>query len=295
MKSILSFGSVITALATPFYKGELDKTSFIKLLKWQEKNKVKTLVLNGTTGESPSLSVKEVQTLFALARETSKMKIILGAGGNSTQKAEQNIKYFEHLKPDAFLSVTPYYNLPPQKGLIKHFSKLGDTSSIPVILYNVPARTGGRGLSLDSIKTLSLHPNIIGIKEASGDLLFAQNIIMGTKDFLYLSGDDNSFLNTMILGGNGVISVLSNIIGGELVHLTGRVLRAPEKVLYRFNKHYGELMQSVYSEVNPIGIKMALHLAGIFRSGQMRSPLVDMSLPNKKKLRKALKSLNLIK
>ena len=297
MQFVSPFGPVITALASPFYKGKLDRDSFIKLLEWQKKNQIKTWVLNGTTGESPNLQVKEVETLFSITKErsSSKIKIILGVGGNSTFKVKQNIEYLGRLKPDAILSVVPYYNLPSQQGLRGHFLNIADASSIPIILYNVPSRTGGRGLSLDSIKQLSLHPNIIGIKEASGSLLFAQKIMMETKNFLFLSGDDNSFLNTMALGGDGVISVLSNIIGKKLIDLSKKVLKAPAQTLELFNKDYKELIENIYSEVNPRGIKMALYLMKIFKSPTMRLPLVEMSPPNKKKLGKTLKKLRLIK
>ena len=288
------FGKVITALATPFYKGKVDKISFIKLLRWQEKNGVKTLVLNGTTGESPNLSDKEVKTLFLLIKaHTPKMKIILGVGGNNTSKVKKTLTHFEKLKPDAILSVVPYYNLPPQRGLIKHFLSLADVSSLPIILYNVPSRTAGLGLSLNSIKELSLHPNIIGIKEATGHIAFAKKIVNGTKkNFLFFSGDDASFLKTISNGGDGVVSVLSNLVGKSLISLSKQTLHSPKKTWSQYNKHYGELIKHVYSETNPIGVKMALYLMGIFKSPEMRSPLVEMSEPNKKKLKEALENLN---
>lgn len=289
---------IITALATPFVQGELDSVSFKKLLQFQVDQGVDGFVINGTTAESPCLLPKEVEQIFEWAKkEAGEKSLILGVGGNCTQKTMENVKTAEELKADAVLAVVPYYNKPPQRGLVKHFNILADKSALPVILYNVPARTG-IGLSLASILELSQHPNIIGIKEASGDLELGKEIAQ-QKDFLLLSGDDDTCFDLCALGAQGVISVISHIIGREMKDLFQKIKKSKEKqiesLLMRYKEKYFDLLNNVYCETNPIGIKMALNLLGVFSSAELRTPLISLEKRETQKLKESLEKLNLLK
>jgi len=282
-----TMNGIITALATPFDQGELDKASFKRLLQFQIDQGVDGFVINGTTAESPCLSQEEVESLFQWTREEGKegkegkkKPLVLGVGGNCTKKTVTNIKIAEKLQADAVLAVVPYYNKPPQRGLVKHFNIVAESSSLPVILYNVPSRTGV-GLSLESIVELSRHTNIIGIKEASGDKEMGRGIVENTdNDFTLLSGDDDTCLDLCALGAKGVVSVVSHVIGREMKKLFWRVKQSRgdelTDVLKEYKEKYAGLLQVVYSESNPIGIKMALKLLGVFNSAELRSPLVSL-------------------
>ena len=287
---------IITALATPFIQGELDYTSFKKLLQFQVAQGVDGFVVNGTTAESPCLVQAEVEKIFKWTKEEAETKpVILGVGGNCTKKTMENIKTAERLKADAVLVVVPYYNKPPQRGMVKHFKILADGSSLPVILYNVPTRTGV-GLSLKSILELSQHSNIIAIKEASGDLNLGRQIAE-QSDFILLSGDDETCFDLCSLGAQGVISVASHIIGKEMKDLLQKMKQESgdknkkESILHKYKEEYIELLKNIYCESNPIGIKMALKLLGVFSSAELRSPLVSMAEEESKKLKESLKKV----
>ena len=228
-------------------------------------------------------------------KRRKKKPLILGVGGNCTKKTIVNIKMAERLQADAVLAVVPYYNKPPQQGLVKHFNTIAESSSLPVVLYNVPARTGV-GLSLESIVKLSQHANIIGIKEASGDRQVGKRIVENTdNDFSLLSGDDDTCMDLCALGAKGVVSVVSHIIGREMKELFWRVKKSRgdelTDALKEYREKYAGLLQSVYSESNPIGIKMALKLLGVFNSAQLRSPLVDLGTQKTQQLGQELQKV----
>ena len=291
---------IFTALSVPFNsEGEVDRFRFNDLIKLQAKEGADGLVVHGTTGESPCLSLKEQEELFIWAFEGSKFEqhVIAGIGGNSTRKViEYKTKPFL-MGASAFLAVVPYYNRPPQRGLIKHFETLADGKT-PIILYNVPARTG-QSLTLKSIVELSEHPNIIGIKEASGDLKLGKQIMEQTdpEEFSVLSGDDETGFELCAMGANGIVSVISNIIVREMKELFKRIKTgSPEeqkKALKAYEEQYGSLLKAVYTETNPIGIKMALKQAGIFKTAKMRLPLVEMEEEDAQKLQSVLQEHNL--
>ena len=286
-----------TALSTPFNRMELDERSFKRLLKFQGQQGVDGFVVNGTTGESPTLLKEEVEKLFEWTSECSEEKpIIMGIGGNNTLKTQLSLQWASEQGASAFLAVVPYYNKPPQRGLIKHFQALASAGREPVILYNVPARTG-QGLSLESIVQLSQHPNIIGIKEASGDLDFGQQIIEQTnpEEFSVLSGDDDTGLELCAMGAKGIISVVSHIIGREIKLLLKQIKEGgaedQKKALAEYKEKYGLFLKALYAETNPIGVKMALKLRGIFEKAQMRLPLVEMEEKKAQKLQGTLQKL----
>ena len=290
---------IITALATPFIEETLDFSSFKRLLQLQITHKVDGFVINGTTGESPCLSQEEMEQIFEWTQEeTRKIPLILGVGGNCTKKTIVNIKLAERLQADAVLAVVPYYNKPPQRGLIQHFKALAEASSLPVILYNVPARTGV-GLSLESILELSQDPNIVGIKEASGDLEMGKKIIeQKPRDFILLSGDDDTCFDLCALGAQGVISVMSHILLKEMKSVFQRIKQIEdgklERALKEYKEKYTALLKKIYCESNPIGIKMALKLQGVFNSAKLRSPLVSLKEPEIKQLKEEMYKIGLL-
>ena len=272
------FEGVFTALATPFRQGEVDKASMRNLLKYQLENGVHGLVVNGTTGESPTLSEKEVENLFQFVKaETGgAVPLLVGTGGNSTEKTIQSSVAAQRWGADGLLIVTPYYNKPPQRGLVAHFKAVAQAVEVPIVLYNVPGRTAVT-LSAEATIELSEVPNIIGVKDATADLELGKKIIDGTsEDFLVTSGDDFTFLDLAILGGKGVISVLSNIAPKITVDLLARARGGDTSPLQELLK-LKELTELLFVEANPIPVKAALHLMGVFETDEMRLPLVPLA------------------
>lgn len=290
------FTGIITALATPFKDGQFDKVSFVKLVKWQLGQGVSSFVINGTTAESPCLSEKEVEEIFSCVKVEAgdEATLILGVGGNSTLKTIENIKTAKKLKADAVLAVVPYYNKPPQRGLLKHFRQLADHSELPLLLYNVPSRTI-TSLSIETIKELSEHHQIVGIKEASGDMNFDKDLLKEVnKNFVVLSGDDDSFLELSALGGQGIISVVSHILGEQLKQLFQEVKNGNSQAVQEYKQKYSALLKTLYYESNPIGIKMALKLLSVFDSAELRSPLVALSEDKTNQLRIEMEKVGLL-
>jgi 4-hydroxy-tetrahydrodipicolinate synthase len=267
-----NFKTTITALITPFKNGKVDWQGLESLVKHQLQGGVGGFVINGTTAESPTLDGSEVEEIFKRVRAivSAKTPLILGTGSNCTKKTIEASQKAEALGADAVLVVVPYYNKPPQRGLVAHFEAVANAIKIPVILYNVPSRTI-TALSLSSIEQLSKHKNIVGIKEASGNIDFAKEIIaVCGKDFLMLSGDDGTYPEFLLAGGHGVISVASHIIPKAFSQL----LQEPTS-----NEHYKKYLRLIgllFAEANPIPVKKALHLMGVISSGELRLPLCEL-------------------
>lgn len=207
------FNGAISALVTPFLNGEVDYTSLEKLVAYQLDNGIKGFVVNGTTAESPTLTSAEVSKIFSMVRAQAGVNfpIILGTGSNSTAKTVEATKKASELGANAALVVVPYYNKPPQRGLVEHFKAVAKESEVPVILYNVPGRTI-TGMTVDTIAELAEVKNILGIKEATGDIKFDQELMARMpKNFLMLSGDDPTYIDFLKSGGKGIISVMSTV------------------------------------------------------------------------------------
>ena len=266
------FSGTYTALVTPFKNGQIDYLSFEKLIKKQIADGIDGFVVNGTTGESPTLSKDEVSTLFKKAKSIvgASKKIILGTGSNSTQKTIEMTKLAEELHADAALVVVPYYNKPPQAGLIAHFKAVAESVHIPIILYNVPGRTI-TSLAAESVIALAEIKNIVGIKDATGDMEYFKKYKNHVKnDFVFLSGDDGTYPEFMKLGGDGVISVASHLM------------------LAKDFSQKLDLIQMLFIEANPIPVKKALQLQGVIESAECRLPLIEMSQENCEKLQKLM-------
>lgn len=276
-----NFKGVFTALITPFKNGKVDFHSLENLINYQIKNQITGFVVNGTTAESPALKESEVVEIFKFIKSKTdkQMPLIMGTGSNDTETTIKKSKEAEALGADAVLVVVPYYNKPPQRGLLEHYIKVADSVNIPVILYNVPSRTI-TSLELATIKKLSEHPNIIGIKEASGNIQFLKDIKEQCgNEFLVLSGDDATYDDFMNNGGHGTISVAS--------HLFPKVFHQKEA------SKYLPLINYLFVEANPIPVKMALHMMGIIDSPELRLPLVTLADNYKPKLKELLKEAGL--
>ncbi len=235
-------------------------------------------MVNGTTGESPTLTPKEVKQLFEIAKSEAggKIPLIVGTGSNSTAATCEFTKEVGSWKPDAVLVVVPYYNRPPQRGLTEHFTAVANVSSAPVILYNVPSRTVA-ALEVPTIAALSKHENILGIKEATGNMeMFEELRTAVAKDFVLLSGDDMSCVDFCARGGHGVISVSSHVIGREMKEFIAKVRGGEKGAAAEYAKKYSEFMKQLYIEANPIPLKAALHWMGVFASMELRSPLAAL-------------------
>lgn len=287
---------VISALPTPFYNGQVDYESLEKLVHYQIKNGINGFVVNGTTAECPTLSVAEVEKIFQTVKKVSgdTLPIIVGTGTNSTEQTITATEKAGQLGADAALVVVPYYNKPPQRGLEQHFAKVAESTKIPLIIYNVPGRTI-TSMTEETIVNLSKNKNIIGIKEASGDLAFDEKIKKAiSKEFIFLSGDDPTYLSFLKIGGHGIISVMSNLLTKACAHWTA---------LAKENKHseaeadfikYKELIQSMYVEANPIPLKWMLFKAGLFRSPEARLPLVALDEKYYSSIEKQMRLLEIL-
>jgi 4-hydroxy-tetrahydrodipicolinate synthase len=283
-----NFKGVFTALITPFQKSEVDYASLLKVAKFQLDRGVKGFVINGTTAESPTLNEAERKKIFKSMKDQfgSQTTLIMGTGTNSTDETIARTKEAAELGADAALVVVPYYNKPPQRGLFEHFKKVAERSSIPVIIYNVPSRTVAK-LEVETIAQLSKVKNIIGIKEASGDIEFAKKIRLKTsKEFILLSGDDLSYAEFMKAGGDGIISVGAHILPREFVAVQNQKLEA-------LIPHMG-LLNNLYVEANPIPVKMALSLMSLIISPALRLPLVEMAEDLVPQLEKSMRESGLL-
>lgn len=286
MKKIL-FKGCGTAIATPFTDNGINFEEFGKLIEEQINNNVDALIVCGTTGEASTMTEDEKkQTIkFAIDKVNKRIPVIAGTGGNNTKNVIELSKYAENIGSDGLLIVTPYYNKTTMQGLISHYTQIANEVSIPIILYNVPSRTG-MNINPETCYELSKINNIVAIKEASGNISQVAKIAMLCKDNLHIySGNDDQILPVLSLGGIGVISVLSNI-EPKYVHdlvtdyLNGNVEKAKNAQLNCL-----DLIESLFCEVNPIPIKEALNIKG-YNYGRPRLPLIELSESRKRKIKK---------
>lgn len=280
------FKGSCTAIVTPFDQQGIDYKQLAKNIDHQYENGTAAIVVSGTTGENATLSKLEYEELirFCVRENRGRMKLIVGVGSNNTLTALSNAENARYAGADAILMVTPYYNKTTQKGLCEHFTYVADRVDIPMILYNVPSRTG-IGATVDTFKALSAHPNIIGVKEASGDISLAAEIISQCGNDLYVwSGNDDCTVPMMALGALGVISVASNIVPGAVAKLCELCLNGDYKAASELYIKYSKLFSALFIETNPIPIKTAMKYLGT-DSGILRLPLTEISEENGRKLR----------
>ncbi len=287
MKKPLFTGSAV-ALVTPFNEKGVDYAKFEELIEYHIANQTDALVVCATTGESSTMPDPEHMAALKFASEKAKGRITLiaGTGSNDTVHAIALSTYAESVGYDGLLIVSPYYNKATQKGLYLHFKAIAESVNIPIILYNIPGRTGCN-IGLETFKKLAKIPNIIGVKEATGDLAYAGQIAANTDLVLY-SGNDDVILPIMSLGGKGVISVVANILPKETHEVCQKYLDGDfEGALSEYLK-MNELIHALFIEVNPIPVKEAMNILG-FNVGQCRMPLCSMEEKNIETLKNVMK------
>ncbi|QCI18087.1 4-hydroxy-tetrahydrodipicolinate synthase [Buchnera aphidicola (Aphis nasturtii)] len=289
------FTGSIVALITPMNKsGGICHSSLKNLIDYHVLNKTTAIVSIGTTGESATLSQEEHIKVVMLTLEIANQRIpiIAGTGANATTEAIALTKRFEKSGIAACLSVTPYYNKPTQEGLYQHFKAISENTDLPQILYNVPSRTGC-DLLPSTISRLSQFKNIIGIKEASGDLSRINQIKKIVKNnFLLISGDDATALDFIQLGGQGVISVTANIAAKEMTKMCSYALKGDFKNARYINERLSLLHEALFIESNPIPIKWLAKKMGLIQNDTLRLPMTPISSAGKVQLEKALQYAN---
>lgn len=283
------------AIITPFSKDgkKINFESFKRLIDFQINGGVGAIVFLGTTGESATLSTEEKFSVcdFAVKYVKGRVPVILGCGTNNTQTSVLLAKKFEELGADGLLCVTPYYNKCTQSGLYLHYKKIASETKLPIILYNVPGRTGVN-IQPETVKKLSEIKNIVGIKEASGNMSQIVDVFSLCKDNIDVySGDDNLTLPILAMGGKGVISVLSNIAPRAVSELCKSAFVGNYEKAREIQTKSNKLVKSLFCEVNPIPVKTALNVMG-FNVGPVRLPLSSMQRKNKSSLKKNLEILD---
>lgn len=290
------FQGVFTAIVTPFNEDKsINKEQLKQLIDFNIENGISGIVPMGTTGESPTLSHDEhIEVIETVCEHTDKrVPIIAGTGSNSTEEALFMTSRAKELGADASLQVAPYYNKPTQEGFYRHYKTIADEVDIPLIVYNIPGRSG-KNIETDTIVRLAGHSNIIGVKEASGSLPQMMDVINRTpNDFIVLSGDDNLTLPLMAAGGKGVISVASNIIPDRMSAMVKAGLDGDFEQMRKLHYELLPFFKVEFIETNPIPIKTALAMKGIIKE-VFRLPICEMYPENKKKLKDVLEELKII-
>ena len=294
LKKIL-FKGVGTAIATPFTDNGINFEEFGKLLEFQIEKGVNAIIVCGTTGESATMSLDEKKELlnFTVGKVQRRVPIIAGTGSNCTSSVIELSQYAESIGIDGLLIVTPYYNKTSQQGLVRHFNVVADSVDIPIILYNVPSRTGCN-IKPKTYQELCKHPNIVAAKEASGDISQVALIrsLCGDNLDIY-SGNDDQTVPFMSLGALGVISVFANICPKEMHDICQLCLDNDFAEAQKLNFHYLELMHILFSDVNPIPVKTAMNLFG-YEAGECRLPLVPMSVQGYHDLKDCMEKYDLL-
>ncbi|WP_246801790.1 4-hydroxy-tetrahydrodipicolinate synthase [Campylobacter sp. 2018MI34] len=286
----------MTALITPFKNGKIDEQNYIKLIKRQINNGIDVLVPVGTTGESATLTHNEHKTCIELAVATCKntsVKVLAGAGSNATHEAIDLAKFAQKCGADGILSVTPYYNKPTQKGLYEHYKSIANSIEIPMLLYNVPSRTGCEIVTDTIIKLFKDCDNIFGVKEASGNIEKCVDLLANEPDIVLISGDDVINYPILANGGKGVISVSSNLLPDQISLLTHEALKGNYNLAKEINDKLYNINKVLFCESNPIPIKTAMFIMGLIDSLEFRLPLCSPSNENFKKIENILKNYNI--
>jgi len=285
-----------TALVTPFRQNfSLDEDAMRRLVRRQVDAGINFLVPCGTTGESPTLSVTEQKRVVQITIEEAggKVPVVAGAGGNDTAHVIELARAFEELGANGILSVSPYYNKPTQEGLYQHFKAIAGSVSLPIILYNIPGRTGVN-IEPATVKRLAEIDNIVGVKEASGSISqMAVLLDMVPERFDVISGDDGITLPLMAIGGRGLISVSSNEIPAEMTRITQLCLANDFAAAREVHRRYFPVMEANFVETNPIPVKAAMALMGLLEP-TWRLPLVPPKAENLAKIRSALEAAGLL-
>ena len=278
---------VYTAMVTPLSKGAGDYGTLREIVEMQIEGGVDGIVPVGTTGESPTLDAEEHMKVIeeTINAAAGRCRIMAGTGANSTAEAIILTKHAKSVGADCSLQVTPYYNKPTQEGIYRHFSTIADTCDIPIVLYNVPGRTGV-GIAAETVARLVKNQNVLGVKEAAGSVERVSEIL-SLCDTSIMCGDDSLTVPMMLLGAKGVISVASNIIPAELKKMTNACASGDFTAAAAIHKKYWRLFKDLFVESNPIPIKAAMAMLGMIEE-EYRLPLCPLSDANREKLRKTV-------
>ncbi|PAE07660.1 4-hydroxy-tetrahydrodipicolinate synthase [Terribacillus saccharophilus] len=287
----MKFGKVITAMVTPFdNQGQIDFDATTRLLDYLIENGTNAVVVAGTTGESPTLSHEEKLSLFRHVVKTidGRIPIIAGTGSNNTQASIELTKEAEEIGVDAALIVAPYYNKPNQRGLYAHFEAVANSTKLPIMLYNIPGRSVVK-IEPETVMELSKISNIVSVKDSTGDLSSMTKVIAGTPDdFSLYSGDDDLTLPVAAIGGNGIVSVSSHVVGNEIQAMLQAYDAGNIGEASRIHQQILPVMQGLFQAPNPTPVKEALNQKGIAVGG-VRLPLVELTDEEKENVSKLLK------
>jgi 4-hydroxy-tetrahydrodipicolinate synthase len=289
------FTGSLVAIVTPFRNGKLDERAFGDLIEWQIANGTNGIVPCGTTGESATLTHEEHHRVVRLSVEVvnRRVPVIAGTGSNSTQEAISLTRHAKEDGADGALLITPYYNKPTQEGLYRHYKAVAESADIPQVLYNIPGRTGVNMLP-STVARLSVLKNIVGIKEGSGSVQQASEIVQICGDRMtVLSGDDALTLPMMAVGGKGVITVSANVVPKEMAQLVAAFLGGRIEEARRMHFRLSPLFAALFYETNPIPVKEALGLMGKI-DPELRLPLCAMGADPREKLVRVLKDMDLV-
>lgn len=289
------FSGAMVAIITPFSDGQVDYETLTELIEFHLESGTDGIVPTGTTGESPTLSHEEHKKVIEHVVKTvdGQIPVIAGTGSNSTAEAIELTDFAKKIGADASLQVCPYYNKPTQEGFYQHFKAIAEEVDIPLILYNIPGRCGGTGLSPETVARLSKIENIVGIKEATGSLDQASEIAMQC-DIAILSGDDSLTLPLASIGAKGVISVVANIVPADVKAMTDLILEGDFVQARKWHKKLFTLSKSMLGlATNPIPIKAAMAMLNM-SSDEMRLPMTALEEAKKNSLRQALKDYGLL-
>lgn len=283
------FEGVLPAIITPFKEdGELDEEGLRGNIEFFGDAGVSGIVPCGTTGESATLTFEEHNRVVEVAVDSSKVPVVAGTGSNNTREAVELTRHAEDAGADAALLITPYYNKPNDRGMEAHFRTVAESCEIPLILYNVPSRTG-INLKPELVAELAKIGNVVGIKEASGNLSQVSRIIELTQDeeFFVLSGDDVLTIPIVALGGRGVISVVADVAPRKMVAMVDAIFRGDLETARKIHYSLSPLAEALFLETNPIPVKAATGMIGL-AAGPLRLPLAPMSEKNEKRLKEAV-------
>ena len=287
------FTGSIVALVTPFKDGEVDCDKLAELVECHIENGTNAILPCGTTGESPTLSHEEHEKVISkvIEKANGRIPVIAGTGSNNTSEALRLTKYAKEAGADGSLIITPYYNKPTQEGLYRHFKAIAEEVDIPIVIYNVPSRTGV-SITPETVARLNEMKNIVAIKEASGDIDQASQIL-NLCDITVLSGDDSLTLPILSVGGKGVVSVVANILPRDVSEMVSKFLNGMVEESREIHRKLFPVCRAMFIETNPISVKTAMKLLGRI-NGEMRLPLCKMSGEHEKQLQKKLEEYGLI-
>lgn len=293
MAKTLPFTGSGVAIVTPFDGLKTNYDELGRLIEYHISNKTDSIIICGTTGEASTMPDAEhlAAIEYTVKKVNKRIPVIAGTGSNDTAHAIELTKKAEELGADGILSVTPYYNKTTQKGLVHHFTAIAESVKIPVILYNVPSRTG-MSFSIDTLKKLAKVENIAAVKEASGNISYMAKVAAEVPELYIYSGNDDMIVPTLSLGGKGVISVVANILPEETHNICEYYFNGDVEKSRDLQLKMLDLINSLFIEVNPVPIKTAMNLLG-FNAGNLRMPLVEMDDANLETLKKSMTDFGL--